>query len=289
MSNHNILVKTDRSHFPVFEKGGEVNKRLANNWSNPGPKGTFRHIHKHNLNIDGRYQRTAVSEEKIMKIARNWSWAVYQVLTVVLRKDGTYWVVEGGHRVRAAFYRDDIDMLPCIVFEEDQLSEEAMMFYGINSCRTTINAFGKHKALVVSEDEMALLVNKIVEDNGYTVTACSRPGGFTAVGSLRKWVMENAPLANQVFAGLARIAVDREPFSGDLYGAVYTCLKKLNGSVDPGLFLNSENLLKSGIRGMDRAVSQQKVLLGKTGDLVGARAILDLYNKRKRVKLTWED
>src|SRR5947209_4476745 len=100
--------------------------------------GEFRMIHKGDLKIDDGptgYQREALSPEKIDAIRRDFYYAAFAALVVALRPDGTFWILDGGHRWRASLGLDSITHLPCLVFKVASISHEAGVFRKINELR----------------------------------------------------------------------------------------------------------------------------------------------------------
>lgn len=117
----NMLDKRDHSFAPNPNGKGSQEKVEKYRWAKSSSPGEMMHLSKDELNLDDQYQRERVSEEAVVKIARNFDWALFGVLKVARRTDGTLWVFDGGHRLRACFYRSDIKTIPCIVFSMDDI------------------------------------------------------------------------------------------------------------------------------------------------------------------------
>jgi hypothetical protein len=95
-----------------------MNKETISSPSPPtGPMGTFMKINKHELIIDEVHQRER-SQKRVKEIAENWSWELCGCLTIVRQSNGQFAVDDGGYRALAALKIDDIDDLPCLVFEQ---------------------------------------------------------------------------------------------------------------------------------------------------------------------------
>lgn len=82
-------------------------------WTMQDKQGEQRQINKNLLLVNDDYQRTA-SASKILEIASEWSWIGCGVI-IVAKRDGSYWVIDGQHRVLAAKRRSDIKEMPCLV------------------------------------------------------------------------------------------------------------------------------------------------------------------------------
>ncbi len=64
------------------------------------PSQSFRKIKADDLNVDRGYQRAA-GTSYINKIAREFDPALFGIITVAERDDGSYWILNGQHRVEA--------------------------------------------------------------------------------------------------------------------------------------------------------------------------------------------
>jgi hypothetical protein len=163
------------------------NNVVRHNWATIGTPGTFRQIDKHSLVCDESYQRTW-TESKALDIARDWAWWALGAISVAQRADGKYYVFDGQHRVLAAKKREDVGLLPCLVFEMDSVQLEALAFLRSNSARKPVNAVQKFKALTVTEDAAALLIKSLADSAGRVVSSGSGPTTVACVSSMR-WMI----------------------------------------------------------------------------------------------------
>ena len=245
-------------------------------------------INKYDLNIDGSYQRDEVSKSKLVEIARDWDWKLFGTLSVIIRKDGTFWVYDGGHRCRAAFYREEITELPCMVFEGEDEKTEAKAFIGTNTMKSVVSAYYKHLAAVKTGEPIALAAQSILEKHGYfMVKSLPRKYGFAAINSLQSQVKEDRRLAEKVFAACASMAQDGEQISGEVLDAVFTCQKKLEGKVDILTNGHLERLKRETLPGIEAAIRREKHIVGKGGAVISAKALLDVLNKGKQRRITF--
>jgi hypothetical protein len=288
----NILDKTDKSISSAF--GGKIKKRHRYDWAGESKPGIFMEIDKYDLNLDGSYQRKQHSVEKVREIARRFDWKLFGALSVVMRKDGSFWVFDGGHRTRASFYRDDINELPCMVFEsskkeEDERVEEAKKFLGANLLVNNVSAVEKHRAGITAKDDIDIVVNRILCEHGY------RPSGsgysaqyqFRGIGTLKQMVKEDANLAAEIFKVCADIAKGGGEIPVNCLRGLYVLVLHMK---------DKENILSDkyigklkdiGMAGIEDAIRNEKYLAGKGGATVEAKAIIGLLNKGERRKLKW--
>jgi hypothetical protein len=285
----NILDRSDRSLSPVPRANGRpamIPKRSKNDWSLGGKPGRFCMIDKNELNIDGRYQRGQVSETKVREIARNWDWVLLGVILVVQRLDGTYWVFDGGHRTRGSFYRDDIQMLPCMVYSIDDLSDEAKAFLGKNLMVTNVSSVDKYKAAVVANDETANKASALLGEFGIEVSFnASKTKQIKCINTLLSMIDRDEALAKRCFVFCLGRS-EGSPVSSTVMRGLFALCQRLSDRVDV-LEKFGEKLARHNQREMEVRIRQMRAECGKGGEKVEALALLSLINKGCKNKLSW--
>jgi hypothetical protein len=136
-------------------------------WTVTDEPGVLRMLHKDHLLVPAEYQRDA-NEDKVRKIASEWSWLSFGAV-IVGHRGGKYYTIDGQHRVLAAKRRSDVGEVPCVVFKTNDISTEARGFLSVNSGRKPVTAIQKQKALVVAGDETAALVQDTINRCGLEV------------------------------------------------------------------------------------------------------------------------
>lgn len=287
----NILNKENKSMAPTAGRMEvAVSKREKFSWASNSPMGSFCMIPKDDLNIDGTYQREQISESKVLTIAREWDWKLFGALSVVMRPDGSLWVYDGGHRTRAAFRRDDIHELPCMVFECDTTEEEAKAFIGANTMKSEVSAFHKYRASLKAREPQALAIKAVLDKYGYRATdKSSAKYGFNAINTLKKLLKEDSDLADRTFEFCVQLADGGEPIKGSVLRAVFRCAKKLRDREDILKGGLREKLASFGMDGIEVAMRREKHITGRGGELVEARAVLDLINKGRKRKVLFPE
>lgn len=272
----------------LHKERDNVTKRIMYNWASPGPMGEFMMISKNLLNIDGNYQREATSRERVMAIARDFDWKLFGVLSVVRRKDGSYWVTNGGHRSRALFKRDDITEVPCLVFQVEDEKEEAKAFVGQNFCVGLLSAYHLHRASVRAGEPFAMAVQEELDRNGLVpVSGSKRSNEFSAIHCLRSLIMLDKELAKKVLSACVEIANGKDPISGVVLSSVFACERKLAKGSSILTKENLEKLIYEGIKGIEIAIRRERNLSGKGGEAMSAKAVLDIVNRKRRNRLTF--
>lgn len=282
----NILDRSDRSRQPVFGGAVSVPKRSKNDWSQGGQPGRFCMINKNELNIDGRYQRSQVSDNKVREIARKWDYVLLGVILVVKRQDGTLWVFDGGHRTRASFYRDDIETLPCMVYDMDSISSEAKAFLGKNLMITNVSSVDKYKAAVVADDPTARKAERLLLEHGIEVSACAtKSTQLKCISTLQTLLDRDEELARRCF-GFCLLLSNGAPVSSAVLRGLFTLCQRMSDRCDI-LIRYRERLTRHSQREIEVRIRQMRAECGNGGDKVEALALLSLINKGCKNKLAW--
>lgn len=282
MANHN---GTD---IDVTKNGQTKIERYK--WKMRGDRGRFAEIHKKLLNIDAKYQRTA-NEPKILKICSNWYWPGCGVILVARRRDGTYWVFDGQHRVLGALRRSDIEELPCMVYDLPDVSDEAAAFLIANLLRKPMTAHQSFFAAVVSGDEAALIV----------VRACSRVG--LDIGSDPKLVRKDMPNTTRAIGMLLKIATDSgehvlgmilqacveictdRPISQVLLASLHVIHQRIEDGVSPRLI---QRFATVGPAELEKKAREYASMCGGGGSTSWAKGMIEIANRGLQKKFEWK-
>ena len=137
-------------------------------WKVKDTPGALSNLNKTLLQVHPAYQRVATID-KINAIASKWSWVACGAL-IVGKRDKNFWVIDGQHRLLAALKRSDIKTLPCLIFQTDNLSQEAQGFLDANTARRPVATYDKYRAALAASDPLALVVDAMLQKLGITVT-----------------------------------------------------------------------------------------------------------------------
>lgn len=291
-SSVNILDKTDKSMAPTpgKKKSGEastaIEKRTKFAWSTANKKGIFMEIPKTQLNIDGRYQREQVSRAKVLEIARGWDWLMVGAISVIARSDGTYWVFDGGHRTRAAFFRDDINELPCMVHEIDDLTDEAKAFFVRNTMVSNVSAMARHRAAVCASEPIAERVNGLLERCGLHATDGKGPNVIQCISEVTKCVAVDAELAERLIVFCRDLSRDEAPISGKLLRGMFTLHQRLKSRFDL-LERFGDKIAGHSQKEIEIRMRQFAAECGQGGSAVEAKAILGIVNHKNKNRIEW--
>ncbi len=164
------------------------------NKKDPGPLPEMKWLPKTAFVVDHHYQRSAESDRSravIGRIAQNFMWSRFQPPTVTPGPKGTYIVIDGQHRVKAALRRTDIDRLPAYIVPNLSLQDQATNFVAINRDRVALHALQLHHALLAMGDKEALRIKEVCDEAGISIVRQPAPGGNTkphetaAIGAIK--------------------------------------------------------------------------------------------------------
>lgn len=120
------------------------------------------------LVVDPKVQR-ALNMNRVKNMAENLDENALGVLTVSLRSDGRYYIVDGQHRHGATIYAGGDDtMLLCHTYQGLSLEEEAALFRVLNTAQkpSPIDLF---RVRLVEGDQSALSIAKIIAKHEFAV------------------------------------------------------------------------------------------------------------------------
>lgn len=254
-------------------------------WTITDKPGKLCHLDKNLLNVDSRYQRNFI-ENKVKTLAANWSWVACGVIVVAKRPDGTYWVMDGQHRVVAAKRRADIMQLPCIVFSTADVKQEANGFLNANTGRKPVSSLDKFRASVAVEDETTVYVDALFKKLGITPSATTmKPLSIKSVA----WALKSARTDRAVFERVITVAAE---LCSDcpLYEIVLDALFYIQSNSDD--LLNDKRFLERlkslGVTRLVDGAKRSAAYYAKGGARVWAIGMLEEINRglRNRFSLT---
>jgi len=264
--------------------GVEKTKRYG--WTTKDEPGALQMLNKDVLQVHPSYQRDVIAQ-KVTEITAAWSWIGCGAL-IVGKRGGEYWVIDGQHRALAAKRRSDITHLPCVVFDTVDVKQEAIGFLDANTGRKPVSAIGKQKALVASGDEIAVFVQKTIDELGLHVRATAmKPREMKSVAWCTRRAAENKEAFCLVLAVVADICeADNMPVAVRLLEGIWF----LNAKCGDGL--NDRRLLKrieeKGAHCLLNAAQKAAAYYVTGGPKVWAQGMLAELNKGLQKKFVMD-
>jgi len=199
------------------------------------------------LGIDPAYQRSidnGESQALIRRIAVHWDWGLCQPLTVARRDDGSFWVVDGQHRLAAARLRRDIYDLPCVIMASGSVADEAAAFVAMNSQRKKLNALDLFKAALAAGDDDAVAVMGLIEAAGLSLAAHSnwtawKPGMISNIaGVLALYRKGGGMVTRRALVVLSRAFEGQVlRYAGTIFGGVGGLIAQGPAAIDDELLI----------------------------------------------------
>lgn len=268
-------------------KRGGRSKRELFGWKAAGDRGQLMWLDKRLLNVDHAYQRVRTKENRVNEIARTWSWPACLPIGVFVRPDGRYYVYDGQHRVRAALKRDDVQELPCWVFEGEEVAEEADAFVKSNTVRGPVTAAEKFKAKLVANDEESRAISAILGDYGYEVGVGGNTRGMICCIAAVERAYQRSPERLRRVLAICQSVYDNKPPNNVVFQAMEYLDGHLASSEGASIYRADvkEKLLATDARELEKVcLSYQALSGGKGGAKVWAAGLVEHLNKGKRTR-----
>lgn len=233
------------------------------------------------------YQRNH-DQRRVDKMAAEFNRAALGAITIVKRADGTIWVVDGNHR-RLTCIKVGVAEMFAIQYEGLTLAEEASLFLGLNSTKQ-VQAVDRFHASVLAGDPQSVQIAEAVASHGWTVSMSSEPGRIASVSALGMIYQglgiagqeSSVKLVNDTLATItAAWGLNRDGGQGQIIRGIAKVLVRYEGEINQGSLI--ERLSKITPANLIAQGKATASALGCAADLGVARAVVALYNSRKRV------
>jgi hypothetical protein len=268
-------------------------KELLYKWSKADQMGTMMMVNKHEISVDPRYQRD-VNEAKRLKIASDFRWPGFGVLTCALRKNGSLYVIDGQHRLAAAMNRTSVTEVPCIVFDVvDDVAFEAEMFILANKNRKPVTARETYRADLMRGDPVSLACEALVTSHNYTVTAPDRhiPGNavgryITCIRALKTAMALHPDITKAMFPLLIDIAGGGH-IAQRVFVGVIECERRIriHGHT---LLDHRDKLIAAGQDAIAAEIFRTAEFRRSSGPRVWSEGVLNVVNHKKRNRLFFD-
>lgn len=267
-------------------KKQEPKKPQRDYWKIVDKPGKYMQLAKEDLKIDPDYQRTEISDHRVRRIAAEWSWVACGILRIARRADGSYWVMDGQHRLLGALRRDDITKLPCVVFASEKKGE-ARSWHKTNKDRGNPSALQLFKADITGEMPDVLAVQGMVEEQGYVVKNTTAAFTVRCVNALLRAYKISPELTQAVWELCVQIHEGRQ-IDGGVFNGLFHLERYLRTRKNPnGLSIckgeNAAKLISMGSEVVAAEVRRRAAISGKGGGArLAADTIVQLLNKRRK-------
>lgn len=230
-------------------------------------------------------QRSVIDHRRVNKIVNEYNVAALGILTVSERPDGTFHIIDGMHR-HAASQIVGVEKLQCRVFTGLSRQEEAKMFRLLNNTAkpTAIDLF---KVRVIEGDPIAVDVNRIVIEHGWTVELSNSRAAFAATSAAERiYRLNGGPVALERAIttvtrawGHGREAVDNRVIEG--IGLVFA---RYGTTVDAEELTDKLARYPGGAGGLIGKARGLRDFINGAISRAMAEVVVELYNKGRRTR-----
>ncbi len=247
-------------------------------------QGTFMMLKLDELTIDLSYQREEVSPKAVRKIANEWCWLSCGVLRVIIRKKNKKaYIIDGQHRFRGAEMNGKIEELPCLVFNGDKLTDEAIFFLRCNCNRVPIGPYVKYHAALAAKDANALQTKKLLDKHGYrAVKKGTADNTIRCITGLQRMVDKNMTNADRSFGLAVAINFGFKQVRAELLIALSFLLLHIEEDITDGYC--RQKLIGAGPELLEKLIRQERILNVNKGARGHAQALIDFLNKGRNHK-----
>lgn len=248
-------------------------------WRLRDKPGVFLEIPKHSLRIDHTYQRSLVTQDAVLAIAANWSWIDCGSLRVAMR-GSEFFVLDGQHRLLGALKRADVQSLPCMVYETEDVRQEAASFISINTHRKNVRALDKFKAALAAGDDLCTYVDGIVRGNGVRIVESGGTGSLQCVSTCLRIAKEDRQMFRSIFPLVNQMHSQGE-ILGDVMAGVFENEKmkvRLGKSLLKEPFCSK--LIRAGAAVVHTEIRRLSIERNKGGFAVYRDAVESILKKR---------
>lgn len=241
------------------------------------------------LRFGAVYQRP-IDHPRVVRLARNFDLDALGTIEVSRRKDGSFWIIDGQHRVSALIelgFGDD--RVPCLIHSGLTIEEEAKI-YRLRNTAVRPNSYAMFRAELAEQGPEAVDIDRIVRRCGLNIQMGGGRGNVMAVSALRKCYRHAGALTLErtLRIILAAWGADSTNFQADLLVGLAIVQKRYGDDLD------RERLVKVLADTTSQAIVAKgramKLNQGSLGLTTIPELVVALYNKNlRKAKLPeWE-
>lgn len=244
-----------------------------------GESQDFQMLPAANLRVDDRYQRK-LNQKHLRNIARNLSMKVFGVILVSQRDNGTFWIIDGQHRVAALELRGESKTLvPCHIYRGLTPQDEAIIFQ-MQTNRKAIVPIDRFESKMFAEDPDTMAIDRILRKYGYQV-GNTAPGAVQAVAMIENVYERSGADRLDLIFDLFTAATDRNPEvipTGLMIAGMNSFLARYEDQYDRNRLVRA--IRNTGVGTITRSAAQIRDLIHENAGGACGRALLTAYNAK---------
>lgn len=233
------------------------------------------------LKTDYTYQ-SPVKDSQVVKIVRDFDPKALHTIVVSEREDGTYYIIDGQHRV-VALIRLNYDFIRCTVHTGLTREEEAKMYHDLNN-RPNKTRGSKGKAKFAYNEESAVKLDELVKSTGMQINyehTGHRKGYISPYATLEQIYKKHGDvhLNNVIVVIKSAFGNDGKHFQSDIMYGFSKFLKTYYKTLDmQNLVDKLENV---GFEGLMDKVENEKFKFKNKKECL-PYVMTDIYNRNKK-------
>lgn len=198
-------------------------------------------------------------------------------LPVVSFRDGTFWIIDGQHRIEAMKLMgwDDQQIL-CECFEGLTEAEEAERFLRRQD-RIAVQGLDKFKVALTAGREAECDIDRIARALGLRVGAGSS-SSISAVGTLLKVYGRGGPNCLSRTLRIIRDAYGGAGFAASVIDGVSLVVQRFGANIDDGIAVDKLGRAMGGVQGLENKARHIRAQLGKPVGQCFAAAVVETIN-----------
>lgn len=248
-----------------------------------GIHGTPRYLRVSSLTTDPRYERP-LNMGQVKRIAENFDPDAIGMLYVSHRSDGTDVILDGQHRAKAMVRMGWADqMVPCFVYENMTIEDEARVFRIINEGRRRLSPLDLYRARLTEGDREAKDIHNILSMEGIRVGSGEGPNTLAAIAAVQK-IYSNA--GRDICRASIHIAhqtwgqADNKGLQAPILVGIALILAEYGGALDHATFVKKiATVAPNAWLGRARQIRES---MGGTIETCMAVAMVNHYNSQRR-------
>lgn len=246
------------------------------------------------LEIDRRVQRQGINMAKVKAMVKKYNPGALGIITVSLRKDRSYVVVDGQHRTEATRIRtSNAGTLKCHVFRDLTLAQEAQMFLDLNytSKVPVIDSFKVKINTDGVEGDIAREIQEIVGAYGFQISRVPANGNINAINVVERIYALSKKLDAEPSLLQATVLVIARSWGNDRHGtqgAIIEGIGRMFAEYGSRIDLDRlEECMKTYAGGPQSLIAEAIALAALRKGKVSmgvAELLVEAYNKGRRTK-----
>lgn len=251
---------------------------------NIGERPTLEWVGVDLISVDSNYQRE-IKPRLVERILAKFSWAKFGAVVLSRQDDGRFTIVEGQHRWKAASLHPDVDAVPAVIVNHEDIAGEADSFLAINRDRMAVTTVEQYWAGLTACDENAIAISKVLQSAGCDVVPSQghyRPNLTNSIGAIERCLKRYGVGATRRALLVIRAAWPDDPKS--LRGTLITALARIIRANEKTI--NDPELVAAirpqNLRQLTAHAEAFRKLSGGSAEAALTKAIAELYNKGKR-------